>query len=288
MPTRPAEILQKLKALGVRPDRRLGQSFLADPFVADSEAALVGTKPPGPVLEVGGGLGILTEALLRRGIAPLTVLERDRRLAEHLRRTFGERITVVEGDALTEAIPEVRAAVGNLPYSVATPILVRMFAARIPRVVSMVQREVADRLTASYGSRSYGRLTIIARLFGSIEPFQVVPPAAFVPEPAVASQIVAFTARSGPLPVDSFELLEKVLHALFSSRRKQLGNLLLRLASDTERLAEEAGWPPEWPTRRPEDLPPEAFYGLANALGARSGARIAAGAQRKESRYSRA
>ncbi|HEV2166301.1 MAG TPA: 16S rRNA (adenine(1518)-N(6)/adenine(1519)-N(6))-dimethyltransferase RsmA [Thermoplasmata archaeon] len=271
-PTRPEEILQKLKSLGVRPDRRVGQSFLSDPFVADAEAALVGTKPAGPVLEVGGGLGVLTEALLRRDIGPLTVVEPDPRLAGHLRRTFGDRIEVVEGDALTAPIPDVRAAIGNLPYSVATPILLRLFRARVPKVVAMVQREVADRLTASYGSRDFGRLTILARLFGSVEPFQVVPPTAFVPEPAVESQVVVFHARSGDPPVRSFETLETVLHKLFSSRRKQLGNLLPRLSSDAERLAEEAGWPPEWPTRRPEDLPPEAFFGLADALAARGGA----------------
>jgi 16S rRNA (adenine1518-N6/adenine1519-N6)-dimethyltransferase len=268
-PTKPAEIAQKLKSLGVRPDRRRGQSFLADPFVADAEAALVGSKPAGPVLEVGGGLGVLTEALLRRDIGPLTVFESDPRLAEHLRRTYGDRITVVEGDALTLEIPEVRAAIGNLPYSAATPILLRLFRARIPKVVAMVQREVADRLTASFGSRSYGRLTIVARLFGTVEPYQVVPPTSFVPEPAVASQVVEFTARSGSVPIDDFETLEVVLQALFSSRRKQLANLLPRLTHDPQALAEEAGWPPEWPSRRPEDLPPEAFFGLANALGPR-------------------
>lgn len=268
-PTKPAEIAQKLKSLGVRPDRRRGQSFLADPFVADAEAALVGTKPAGPVLEVGGGLGVLTEALLRREIGPLTVFESDPRLAEHLRRTYGERITIVEGDALTLEIPKVRAAIGNLPYSIATPILLRLFRARIPKVVAMVQREVADRLTASFGSRSYGRLTIVARLFGTVEPYQVVPPTAFVPEPAVASQVVEFIANSGSVPVENFETLEEVLQALFSSRRKQLGNLLPRLTKDPVALADRAGWPPEWPTRRPEDLPPEAFFGLSNALGAR-------------------
>ena len=171
---------------------------------------------------------------------------------------------------MTYPIPDVRAAVGNLPYSVATPILLRLFQAKVPRVVAMVQREVADRLTASFGSRDYGRLTILARLYGSVEPFQVVPARAFVPEPAVESQVVVFSARAGPLPVESFETLEKVLQALFSSRRKQLGNLVPRLAPDAERLAEEAGWPPEWPTRRPEDLPPEGFFGLANALTARA------------------
>ena len=122
----------------------------------------------------GGGLGVLTEALRRRGIGPLTVLERDRRLARHLRRAFGPEVTVVEGDARTFPVPgNYAAVVGNLPYSVATPILLRLFEARVPRVVAMVQSEVADRLCASPGSKAFGRLTLGAALYGVVEPFQV-------------------------------------------------------------------------------------------------------------------
>ena len=269
----PEAVAATLAALGIAPSRRLGQSVLVDPFVADAEAALVGTA--GPVLEVGGGLGILTRALLRRGVGPLTVVERDPRLADHLARTVGSAVRVVEGDARTVDLAGYAAAVGNLPFSVATPILLRWLAARLPRWVALVQREVADRLAAGPGSRTYGRLSILTALYGTLEPFQVVPSEAFHPPPAVAGRLVAFTAREGALPVPSVPALERAVATLFAARRKQLGNLLPRLVPRDEAaaVARQSGWPDDWARRRPEELAPEAFFGLARALaGRRAGA----------------
>ena len=275
VPERPEEIQRTLAALGVRPSKRWGQSFLTDPFVADAEAALVEVPPGRPVVEVGGGLGILTAALVRRGVAPLTVLERDPRLAGFLRSTFGGRVRVVVGDALEVEFPPADAVVGNLPYSVATPILVRLLERRTPRIVFLVQREVAERLAAAPGSKRYGRLALLARLYGSVELYRTVAATAFSPVPEVESRIGVHRARAGPLPVASVPTFERVVRTLFSSRRKQLGNLLPRLASrarDPATLAREAEWPTGWATLRPEDLPPEAFFALARCLeGARYG-----------------
>jgi 16S rRNA (adenine1518-N6/adenine1519-N6)-dimethyltransferase len=269
VPSTAEEVRGALRHLEVRPSRARGQSFLVDPFVADAEAALVEVPPGAPVLEVGGGLGQLTAALLRRRLGPLTVVEQDRRLARHLRRTFGDRVTVVEGDALEVPLPPVAAAVGNLPYSVATPILARWFSARIPRVVFLVQDEVARRLAAAPGSKEYGRLSLLAQLYGRVELFRTVPPTAFDPEPAVTSRLGVHVAREGPLPVPSVAAFEEVVRRLFSSRRKQLRNLLPRFTGSPEsaaRAAERAGWPADWPSRRPESLPPEAFFALVGTL----------------------
>jgi 16S rRNA (adenine1518-N6/adenine1519-N6)-dimethyltransferase len=258
-----------LAALGVRPSKSWGQSFLTDPFVADAEAALVEGPPGRPVVEIGGGLGMLTAALLRRGVGPLTVIERDPRLAGFLRSTFGDRIRVVVGDALEVELPSADCVAGNLPYSVATPILIRLLERRTPRVVFLIQREVAERLAAAAGSRQYGRLALLARLYGEVELFRTVSAASFAPVPEVESRIGVHVARSGPLPVPSVPTFERVVRTLFSSRRKQLGNLLPRLAgndAEAERLAGESGWPPDWSTRRPEQLPPEAFFALARCL----------------------
>jgi 16S rRNA (adenine1518-N6/adenine1519-N6)-dimethyltransferase len=262
-----------LDALGVRPSKEWGQSFLTDPFVADAEAALVELPPGQPVVEIGGGLGVLTAALLRRGIGPLTVIERDRRLARFLARTFGPRIRLVTGDALTVPLPPAEAVVGNLPYSVATPILLRLFAARTPRVVFLVQREVAERLAAAPGTKTYGRLSIVAQLYGSLELFRTVGPDAFTPRPEVASRIAVHVARPGPLPVPAVPAFEEMLRSLFSSRRKQLANLLPRVlpdGQDAEELARRAGWPTDWAHRRPEELPPSAYFALASALSDRT------------------
>lgn len=269
VPERPDEVRAALDSLGVRPSREWGQSFLTDPFVADAEAALVEMPPGRPVVEIGGGLGVLTAALLRRGIGPLTVIERDRRLARFLTTTFGDRIRVVTGDALTVTLPTADAVIGNLPYSVATPLLLRLFAARTPRVVFLVQREVAERLAADPGSKKYGRLSIIAQLYGSVELFRTVNSAAFTPRPEVESRIGVHVTRRDPLPVPSVPEFEEILRRLFSSRRKQLSNLLPRLTSTREgadELAREAGWSADWGHRRPEELPPSDYFALARVL----------------------
>ena len=269
VPETSAEVRATLEVLGVRPSREWGQSFLTDPFVADAEAALVELGPGHPVVEVGGGLGVLTAALLRRGIGPLTVIERDRRLARFLATTFGARIRLVTGDALTVPLPPAEAVVGNLPYSVATPILLRLLAARVPRVVVLVQREVAERLAAGPGSKTYGRLSIIAQLYGTLELFRTVGPDAFTPQPEVASRIAVHEARPGPLPVPSVPAFEEMLRRLFSSRRKQLANLLPRVVPERARMDEvthRAAWPADWAHRRPEELPPEAYFALASHL----------------------
>ncbi|HTT14634.1 MAG TPA: 16S rRNA (adenine(1518)-N(6)/adenine(1519)-N(6))-dimethyltransferase RsmA [Thermoplasmata archaeon] len=268
VPHRADDVRRTLEALGVVPAKRWGQSFLLDPFVADAEAALAGVVPGQPIVEIGGGLGVLTEALLRRGLGPITVVERDPRLARFLARTFGDRIELRVADATSATLPRAEAVVGNLPYSVGTPILRRLLEARTPRVVVLLQREVAERLAAEPGSKQYGRLAIGARLYGTPELFRIVPPESFWPRPEVESRLLVHSARPGPLPVPSVAEFERAVRVLFSSRRKQLGNLLPRLAgarSNADRLAAAAGWPADWRTRRPETLPPEAFFALASA-----------------------
>jgi 16S rRNA (adenine1518-N6/adenine1519-N6)-dimethyltransferase len=269
VPERAEEVRAALDRIGVVPSKRWGQSFLTDPFVADAEAALVELSPGRPVVEIGGGLGILTAALLRRGLGPITVLERDPRLAAFLRETFGDRVDVLEGDAQAVRLPAAECVVGNLPYSAATPILLRLFASRVPRVVFLVQREVAERLASAPGSKQYGRLSLIAQMYGTVELYRTVAAGAFMPPPQVESRLAVHVARTDPLPVPSVAEFERVVRILFSSRRKQLGNLLPRLAPSigaAARLAEVAGWPSGWPTLRPEDLPPSAFFALARAV----------------------
>ena len=264
------QVVDALLAAGVRPSRLLGQSFLVDPYVADAEAALTDAPPGTPVLEIGSGLGALTEALLRRGTAPLTVLERDPRLAAYLRSKLGDRITVLRGDAVTAPLPPVPVVVGNLPFSVATPILVRLLKARVPRIVAMVQAEVADRLLAVPGSGAYGRLTLLARLHAEIEGYLPVPPTAFEPVPSVGGRVVVLVHRVGALPVPDEAAFEELTRRLFGARRKQLKNLLPSAVPeprDPAELARRAGWPADWATRRPEELPWEAYFGLARALG---------------------
>ena len=272
VPGNALEVASALEGLDLSPSRSRGQSFLTDPFVADAEAALVATAPGEPVLEVGGGLGILTRALVRRDIGPLTVIEKEPRLAAFLRYHFGDRIRVVEGDALVEPIPPVRSIVGNLPFSIATPLLLRWLQSSVPRVVALVQREVGDRLAAGPGSKTYGRISILAALYGTIEPHQIVPASAFFPVPNVDGRLIVFTRRKSPAPVSSIPTLEAVLDRLFASRRKQLGNLLpgaltrMHVRRPATELARHAEWPPDWERLRPESIPPDAYFRLVREL----------------------
>lgn len=269
VPERPEEVDAALRRLGVRPSRRLGQSFLTDAFAADALAALAFPEREEPVVEVGGGLGILTRALLLRGVRSLTVVEKDPRLAAHLTATFGEAVRVVCEDALRFEPPHGAILTGSLPYSVATPLLFAGLGRRLPRIAVLVQKEVAERFAASPGSREYGRPSILARLYGDAELFQEVPSGSFYPRPQVAGRLLVLRARVGKLPVASVPRLEAVVRVLFSSRRKQLGNLLPRLtegAVAAEELARRAGWPADWARLRPEALSPERFFDLVSAL----------------------
>ncbi len=269
VPERPGEIAEALDRLGVAPAKRLGQSFLTDAFAADALAALAFPTRNEPVYEVGGGLGIVTRALLRRGVRGLTVVERDERLARHLAETFAPEVRVVVQDALEFDFPPNAIVAGSLPYSVATPLVLGLLPRRPARIVGIVQKEVAERFAAPEGSRAYGRPSIFARLYGEVELFQEVPAASFYPRPKVAGRLFVHRPRAGELPVGSVARLEKVVRVLFSSRRKQLGNLLPRVAGTrgAEELARAAGWPSNWARLRPEDLAPELYFALERALG---------------------
>jgi len=280
VPDRPALVDETLRRLGVRPSRSLGQSFLVDRFVADALASLAEPARGAPVVEVGGGLGLLTRALLERGVTSLTVVERDRRLAGYLRATFGSAVDVRCADARSFDFPRGATVVGSLPYSSATPIVLEILRRRTGRLAVLLQKEVAERFSAEPGSRAYGRPSILARLYGEPELWRTVGPEAFYPVPRVVSRLWVHTARDGPLPVPSVERLEATVRRLFTARRKQLGNILPSLVAsrtDADRLAHEAGWPADWAHRRPEELAPEAFFRLVRALDRRARAATAAG-----------
>ncbi len=268
VPERPHEIEAALDRLGVTPTKRLGQSFLTDAFAADALAALAYPAGGEPVFEVGGGLGIVTRALLRRGVRGLTVVERDERLARHLTSTFGPAIRVVVQDALDFDFPPGAIVAGSLPYSIATSLVLGLFSRRPGRIVAIVQKEVAERLAATEGSRQYGRPSILARLYGDVELFQTVPASSFYPRPKVAGRLFAHRPRDGALPVGSVARLEEVVRVLFSSRRKQLANLLPRVTGSrgAAEIARAASWPPGWERMRPEDLAPERYFALERAL----------------------
>ena len=235
-----------------RPRKRFGQHFLVDDGVVDTIVRAIAPAPGEALVEIGPGLGALTQPLLERAGA-LTVIELDRDLAARWRGRAG--ITVIEADVLDVDIGALAAAagrrlriVGNLPYNVGTPILFHLLG-RSQHVVDqhvMLQKEVVARMAAAPGSKDYGRLTVMVQWRYAIEPLIDVPPDAFDPPPRVHSAVVRMTPKPADASVDAARLAELVALA-FSQRRKilrhTLGPWIARhrpgAAFDLQRRAEE-------------------------------------------------
>lgn len=213
--------------------RRLGQYFLIRPAILERIAAAVCPVPESLVVEIGPGRGALTEHLLPRA-GRVVAIEIDPGLVARLRRRFaGEhRLTLVEADVLTTDLGQwgPAAVAGNLPYYITSPILERIFALGplMRRAVLLVQKEVAERLSAGPGSRQYGFLTVRTRLFTVPEILFTIPPRAFSPPPKVDSALVRLTPRpqsESPRPEDRAGFLGFAARC-FRQKRKTLRNNL--------------------------------------------------------------
>lgn len=236
-----------------RPRKRFGQHFLADPGVQQAIVDLIDPLPGQALVEIGPGLGALTWPLLQRCQA-LTVIELDRDLARRL-RAHGDALTVIEADVLSVDFAALAQAsgtrlrlVGNLPYNISTPILFHLLdaAAHVVDQHFMLQKEVAQRMAASPGSKDYGRLTVMLQWRYRIETVLEVPPQAFEPAPQVDSAVV----HMQPLPLAAQQapaLLAELVTVAFSQRRKLLRHTLGRWLDargfggsfDLQRRAEE-------------------------------------------------
>ncbi len=265
-----AELSKILSDQGLSPSRALGQNFVVDPNTVRRIARLARVGPGDLVLEVGAGLGSLTLALAETG-AEVVALEVDRHLIEPLRAVVEPRgVRVVHADALEadlEAILAGRAAVvvANLPYNVATPVVVTLLerAPSVRRLLVMVQREVAERLAAGPGEEAYGAVSVRVAYFAQARVVGRVPASVFLPRPRVESSLVEVVRRERvavePALVGEAELFE-VVRTAFGQRRKMLRRSLAAWAS--EGVFERAGVEP---TRRPEELSLEEFAALAAA-----------------------
>jgi 16S rRNA (adenine1518-N6/adenine1519-N6)-dimethyltransferase len=250
--------------------RALGQHFLLDQNLTARIARAAGDLTGCTVIEVGPGPGGLTRSLLAAGARRLIAVEKDPRCVEALRElaaVYAPRLTIVEADALAVDVaalaPPPRRIVANLPYNVATPLLIGWLhrARDVASLTLMFQKEVADRLTAAPGEAAYGRLTVIARWLCEVRFEFGVDSRAFTPPPKVASAVVTLIPRAAPLAEADREALEAVTRAAFGQRRKMLRGSLRGLGLDPAVLGLD-------PTRRAEDLGIEEFCMLARALAA--------------------
>ncbi len=266
-----------IRAHGLAADKRFGQHFLTDPSILGRIAAAGGPLDAGTVIEVGPGPGGLTRALLAAGTVRLVAIEIDPRcaaVAREIAAAADGRLTVIEGDALdvdpVALGPAPRRIVANLPYNVATPLLVGWLArvAETPGAIAgmtlMFQREVADRLAAPVGGKAYGRLSVLVQWMTKTEKLFDLPAGAFTPPPKVKSAVVRLTPNPEPPPPALFRAMERVTAAAFGQRRKMLRQSLKSVPVDLTGLGID-------PTRRAETLSPEEFERIAAALIAPSG-----------------
>ena len=254
-----------------RAKRRLGQHFLSDPRILQRIADALEPTVHDTVLEIGPGPGGLTAALAARA-GRVVAIEKDADLVPGLRARFPDA-TVVEGDALEvdwHALGGPGALVtGNIPYNITSPLIDKALAPpRPPRIVFLVQKEVADRVTARAGEGAYGALSVGVQAVARAERLFVVPAGAFYPRPKVDSAVLRLTPLHAPLVGDA-ELagFRRLTVGLFGFRRKQLGRGVRELTGwPPDRVAEALARAKVDPAARPETLAPEAFVRLRNAL----------------------
>jgi 16S rRNA (adenine1518-N6/adenine1519-N6)-dimethyltransferase len=266
----PAEIRELASRLGVSPTKRRGQNFLHDPNTIRRIVASAGLSPDDVAIEVGPGLGSLTLGLLP-AVSHVHVVEIDPVLAAALPSTAGgpSNLTVLRADALKvsaadfDPLPTV--LVANLPYNVAVPVLLHLLA-ELPSIrkgLVMVQKEVADRLTATPGGRIYGVPSVKLAWYASSRPAGKISPAVFWPVPNVDSGLVYFERRAVPREDVPREAVFTVIDAAFSQRRKTLRAALAGWAgspNEAERLLRAAGIDP---ATRGEQLDVLSFANLA-------------------------
>jgi 16S rRNA (adenine1518-N6/adenine1519-N6)-dimethyltransferase len=264
-----------IKRHGLSAKKSLGQNFLLDLNLTARIARAAGPLEGATVIEIGPGPGGLTRALLAQGVKRVIAVERDQRAIaalEEIAARYPGRLEIVAGDALRfdarEYIGDGRAiVVANLPYNVATALLVGWLTTEpwppwYDALVLMFQREVAMRIVAKPGGKTYGRLAVLAGWRTQAKLLFDVAPSAFVPQPKVTSSVVRLTPRAEPLACDA-GALQRVTEAAFGQRRKMLRQSLKTLGLDTGALLEAAGLEP---TARAEEISVEGFVKLARAF----------------------
>lgn len=241
MKGRDLEPSELIKIYGGQARKRFGQNFLVNRAHLERIVDLAALEPGMSVVEIGPGPGALTAALLRRDVC-LTSVELDRDLADHLRRVFGDdpQFTLFEGDALKVPLDDLLTGdegrvVANLPYNVATPILLRLIDHTAPpkRLVLMFQKEVADRICAPVGSRASGWLTVALAARYSSRIGLRLPPGAFMPPPKIDSAVIVLDRRPTPLCSREEEtLVRAIANIAFRQRRKTIRNAMKEFAGE--------------------------------------------------------
>ena len=223
------------KRFDIKMSKKLGQNFLIKRGIVDEIVHAAELTPGEPVLEVGPGIGTLTQGLAQSG-ADVTAIELDRRLLDVLDTTLAsyDNVRIVHGDVLKLDVPTIMnhkpfKVVANLPYYITTPIIMSLLESKLPieRLVVMVQKEVALRMVAKPGTKDYGALSVAVQYYTEPDIVLDVPPKSFLPAPAVTSSVIRCVLRDKP-PVDVIDekLFFRVVKAGFAQRRKTFSNTM--------------------------------------------------------------
>jgi 16S rRNA (adenine1518-N6/adenine1519-N6)-dimethyltransferase len=257
---------------GIVARKSLGQNFLLDLNLTGRIARAAGPLEHATIIEIGPGPGALTRSLLAAGARRIVAIERDERCLAALGEIAAAdpgRLELVAGDALNldpaELADPPRKIVANLPYNIATPLLIGWLdrIGEYESLTLMFQREVAERLTAMPRSKSYGRLSVLVQWLAEPQILFDIPPRAFVPPPKVTSSVVRIVPRPAPLAPADQPTLERVTAAAFGQRRKMLRTSLKGLGTPVEPLLERAGVAP---TARAEELTIAEFCAIARGV----------------------
>lgn len=235
------------KRFDIKMSKKLGQNFLIKRGIVDEIVHAADLTPGEPVLEVGPGIGTLTQGLAQSG-ADVTAIELDRRLLEVLDTTLGsyDNVRIVHGDVLKLDVATIMnhksfKVVANLPYYITTPIIMSLLESKLPieRLVVMVQKEVALRMVAKPGTKDYGALSVAVQYYTEPDIVLDVPPKSFLPAPAVTSSVIRCVLRDKPpVNVADERLFFRVVKAGFAQRRKTFANTMRTTGLSKEQIEE--------------------------------------------------
>jgi len=261
-------VRDKLRELGIHPSKRRGQNFLTDMNIIRLQVREAELESRDRVLEIGPGLGILTETLLRSG-AEVTAVEKDpllyRYLLENL-KPFYDNLTIVHGDFLKTEISNINKVVSNLPYNISSPVTFRLRDIGFKRAVLMYQHEFALRLIAPQGSGEYSRLSVMCQYDYDAFLLKNISRNVFYPRPKVDSALVKLEPKHRENAAKDYHLFRDLVRAAFSNRRKKLRNALTN--SDNERLRSSPALKAlsNYADRRAEEISVEEFIQMANSI----------------------
>lgn len=265
------------KRFDIKMSKKLGQNFLIKRGIVDEIVHAAELTPGEPVLEVGPGIGTLTQGLAQSG-ADVTAIELDRRLLAVLDTTLAsyDNVRIIHGDVLKLDVPSIMnhkpfKVVANLPYYITTPIIMSLLESKLPieRLVVMVQKEVALRMIAKPGTKDYGALSVAVQYYTEPDIVLDVPPKSFLPAPAVTSSVIRCVLRDKP-PVDVIDekLFFRVVKAGFAQRRKTFSNTMKTTGLTRDRIEELLAKANIDGQRRGETFTLQEFADVANAWAA--------------------